>query len=212
MGDRRLGLPRGLANLSQYDRLIWAMVRVVAEKGYDGVTVGAIVQRAGVSRSTFYEHFANREECLFAAYDQVVDVLFDFVAEAYAGKERWPVRARRALDAFLRGLASEPEVAKMAMVEVPSAGPEAQRHYRKAFERFGPFFADGRGYVGEQGELPDGVETMALGGAEAIIFDEVVAGRTANLPAMLPEIFFALLVPYLGPEGAAAEVGQTAPA
>jgi hypothetical protein len=43
---------------------------------------------------------------------------------------------------------------------------------------------------------------MAVGGAEAIVFDEVVAGRVSGLPALLPDILFTLLVPYLGPEEA----------
>ena len=75
------GLPRNVEGLSQHERLLWSMVRVIAEKGYDGVTVGDVVARAGVSRTTFYDEFANKDECLFAAYDRVIDELIAYVGD-----------------------------------------------------------------------------------------------------------------------------------
>lgn len=209
--ERTPGLPRDIDGLSQRDRLLWSTVRVVAEKGYDGFTLGDIVARAGVSRTTFYDEFANKDECLFAAYDLVVDVLISFVTEAYRGDGPWPERVGAGLRALLEALAAEPEVAKMAAVEFPAAGPAAHQRYRDALERFLPFFAEGRKYASRSAELPPNVELMAVGGAEVIIFDEVVAGRVSRLPQMLPEILFAALVPFLGPDAAATEMQRLAP-
>lgn len=204
--ERSPGLPRDVEGLSQRDRLLWAMVRVIADKGYDGFTLGDVVARAGVSRTTFYDEFANKDECLFAAYDRVIDVLVAYVEEAYQSEGEWPKRVREGLDALLRALAAEPEVAKMAAVEFPAAGPAAHQRYRDALERFLPFFREGRMFSPRSEELPPGVELMAVGGAEVIIFDEVVAGRISKLPQMLPEILFAALVPFIGPDAAAAEM------
>jgi AcrR family transcriptional regulator len=200
------GLPRDVEGLSQRDRLLWSMVRVVAERGYDGVTLDEVVARAGVSKTTFYDEFANKDECLFCAYDWVIDELIHYVEEAFRRSEQWPERIRDALDALLRALAAEPEVAQMAAVEFPAAGPEAHQRYRDALERFLPFFAEGRKHSTRPDELPPRVDLMAVGGAEVIIFDEVVAGRVSKLPAMLPEILFAVLVPYVGPDEAAVEM------
>jgi AcrR family transcriptional regulator len=197
------GLPRNVEGLTQRDRLLWSMVRVIAEKGYDGITVADVVARAGVSRTTFYDEFANKDECLFAAYDRVIDELIDYVADAFHSGRDWPERIRDALDALLRALAAEPDVAQMAVVEVPAAGPHGHRRYRDAVERFFPFLEEGREFSERSGELPPGIELMAVGGAEAIIFDGVVGGRVSELPAMLPEIVFAVLVPFIGPEDAA---------
>src|SRR6476659_5078578 len=84
-------LPRGPHSLSrdevvasQRGRMIEAMAETVAEKGYAATTVADVVARAGVSRKTFYEHFADREECFLAAYDAAVDALFARVAERVA--------------------------------------------------------------------------------------------------------------------------------
>jgi hypothetical protein len=51
---------------------------------------------------------------------------------------------------------------------------------------------------------------MAMGGAEAIIFDEVVSGRASKLPEILPDIVFAVLVPFIGPEDAAVSMHAAA--
>jgi AcrR family transcriptional regulator len=199
-------LPRDVRGLPQRERLLWSMVRMVAEKGYERVTIADVVAYAGVSRSSFYAEWDNKDECVFDAYDRVVEALVGYVADAFASATAWADQIRLGLDALLRAFAAEPAVARMATVEVPSAGPEAQRRYREAMESFLPFFRLGRTYPERGKELPEGVELMAVGGVEAIIFDEVVAGRVEGLPAMLPEILFAVLVPYIGPEAAVTEM------
>jgi AcrR family transcriptional regulator len=186
------------------------MVRVIAEKGYDDVTVRDVVARAGVSPTIFYDEFADQDECLFAAYDRVIDELVVYVADAFGSERDWPERIRDGLDALLRALAAEPDVAQMAAVEFPAAGPQAHQRYRDALERFLPFLEEGREFAGRSGELPPGVELMAVGGVEVIIFEEVVGGRVSNLPAMLPEMVFAVLVPFIGPEDAAAAMHAAA--
>jgi hypothetical protein len=50
------------------------------------------------------------------------------------------------------------------------------------------------------------VEMLAVGAAEAIIFEEVEAGRAAQLPGLGPAILFSVLVPFLGPERASVEM------
>jgi AcrR family transcriptional regulator len=199
-----------MERLAQHERLLWSMVRVIAARGYEGVTVREVVSRAGVSQTTFYAEFADEDECLFAAYDRVIDELVSYVADAFQSKRDWPERMSDALDALLRALAAEPEVAQMAVVEFPAAGPHAHQHYHDALERFLPFLEQGREFSGRSGELPPAVELMAVGGAEAIIFDEVVAGRVSKLPEMLPEIVFAVLVPFIGPEQAASSMHAAA--
>jgi hypothetical protein len=47
---------------------------------------------------------------------------------------------------------------------------------------------------------------LAVGAAEAIVFEEIEAGRAAQLPALAPAILFSVLVPFLGPEAASAEM------
>ena len=82
-------LPRGRHHLSreevtgsQRERMLQAIVELVAESGYAGTTVGGIAARAGVSRTTFYEQFATKEECFQAAYDAVVEQMVEAIVAA----------------------------------------------------------------------------------------------------------------------------------
>jgi AcrR family transcriptional regulator len=186
------------------------MLRAVAERGYDDVSVADIVERAGISRTAFYDEFASKDECLFAAYERLLDRLVERLAGSYGTEDPWPIKVRLALEALLENLASEPELARMAAVDLPSAGPAAHGRYRDAVDRFLPFLREGRRYAERPKDLPGELDLMALGGAEAIIFDEIVAGRTSTLPALLPDILFAVLVPYLGPEEAVEEMRRAA--
>ncbi|MGZ5348493.1 MAG: TetR/AcrR family transcriptional regulator [Solirubrobacterales bacterium] len=201
-------LPRALEGLSPRERILWSMARVVAEEGFESVTVTGVVERAGVSRETFNELFEDKKECVLAAHARVIDGLVAHVSRAFEGHGPWPQKIRRGLAACLEAFSAEPKVARMATVEVPATRPEARRCYRGALERFRPFFREGRDYA-EADTLPPDTELMAVGGAEAIIFDEIVSGRTEELPNLLPDILFTVLVPYIGPEAAKAE-GQQA--
>jgi AcrR family transcriptional regulator len=207
---RKAGLPRDVEGLPREDRIIWSMVRAVAEKGRESVTVSEIVRRAGVPRVAFYELFENVDDCLFASYERVIDALYSYVRRAYEGDGPWPLRLRRALHALLEAFSAEPEVARMATIEVPATQPEAQRRYRDAMDRFVPLFREGRVYAGRAGDLPPDLERMAVASTEAIISEQVAAGRTEQLPKLLPDILLTVLIPYVGPEVASAEVRRTA--
>jgi AcrR family transcriptional regulator len=198
------GLPRAVEGLPEQERILWSMVRAAAEKGFDSVRVTEVVDRAGVSPSEFYELFDSKQECQIAAYQRVIDALVAYVARAFEGDGPWPLKIKRALRALLEACSAEPEVARMATIEVPTAGPEARRRYRDALERLVPLFREGREYS-EREVLPADPESMAVGGAEAIIHGEVAAGRTEELPRLLPDILFVVLVPYVGPEAATVE-------
>ena len=100
----------------------------------------------------------------------------------------------------------EADIARMAMVEVTAAGDDARERYRAMFTRFTPFLEKGRTYSGQGEELPADTARFAIGGATSMIFDEVRAGRGPELKRILPDLVFAVLMPYLGPEAAEDEM------
>ena len=193
---------------SQRERLLDAAVRTVAAKGYAATTVADLTREAGVSRTTFYELFADKEACFLAAYDAAVDALLRRIAAAYEAEERWPDRARAALEALLAALAAEPQLARLALVDVGAAGPAAQRRYRAAVQRLTPLFEEGRDFAPGGRDLPANTSRMAIGGVAGLLAEELRAGRAAGLPALLPDFLFATLTPYVGPEAAAREVAR----
>src|SRR3712207_4906070 len=83
------GLDRGVVEASQRARLLEAVGRAVAGKGYAATTIDDIVRGAGVSKKTFYEHFADKEDCFVAAYEAASEELFRHVREAHASADDW---------------------------------------------------------------------------------------------------------------------------
>jgi AcrR family transcriptional regulator len=204
----RHGLPPEVVSRSQRDRLLEATMRVVAAKGYAPTTVADLTREAGISRTTFYELFAGKEACFLAAYDDAVDQLVRRISAAYEAEDRWPDRARAGLAALLEGLAADPAQARLALVDVAAAGPAAQRRFRAAVQRLTPFFDEGRDFAPGGRALPANVSRMAAGAVVGLVADELVAGRSGELPNLLSDLLFATLVPYLGPDAAAREVGE----
>ncbi len=201
-------LPPEVVARSQRERLLDAAIRVAAAKGYAATTVGDLTKEAGISRTTFYELFEDKEACFLAAYDNAVDVLVRQVVAAYESEQRWPERARAGLTALLQALAAEPALARLALVDIGAAGPAAQRRYRVAVQRLTPLFEEGRDFAPGGRGLPANTSRMAIGGVTGLISDELVAGRAEQLPGLLSDALFATLVPYIGPRAAAREVDE----
>jgi AcrR family transcriptional regulator len=201
-------LPRPYFVRSPRERLLEAMVRVGAAKGYEATTIDDVVEVAGVTRESFEEMFESKEACFLEAYDAVIDVLVAHVTSAFeaAAGEPWPERIAAGLGAMVELLAAEADIARMAMVEVTAAGDDARARYRAALARFTPFLEEGRDYSSQSDELPPDTARFAIGGATSMIFDEIRAGRGPELQRILPDLVFAVLMPYLGPEEAEDEM------
>jgi AcrR family transcriptional regulator len=194
---------------SQRERLLEAAVQVVAEKGYGATTVADLTREAGISRTTFYAMYEDKEACFLAAYDVIADALVRRVSAAYETETDWPRRARAGLAALLDALAEEPDLARLALVDAAAAGPAAQRRYRAALQRLTPLFDEGRDFAPGGRNLPANTSRMAIGAVAGLISDELAEGRAEYLPDLLSDLLFATLVPYIGPAAAAREVGGT---
>lgn len=113
------------------------MVELVADRGYDAVTVAALTERARVSKRDFYKHFSGKEDCFLATYDAIVSHSLRGVLSAAAGKEEWRQALGRGFLAFARQVAGDPEAARLALVEVFAAGAvavERMQHTNRLFE------------------------------------------------------------------------------
>jgi AcrR family transcriptional regulator len=192
--------------------MLEAMVRVAAAKGYEATTVADVVEAAGVSQQTFDQTFVGKEGCFLEAYDAVIDVLLAHVSTAFESTAGlpWPDRIAAALRALVDLLASEHDIARMAMVEVTAVGEDARIRYRAALGRFTYFLEEGRTFSSQGEELPADTARFAIGGATSMIFDEIRAGRGPELRRILPDLVFAVLMPYIGPEAAEDEMRRVA--
>lgn len=124
----RHGLSREEVARSQRERIIHGMAQAMARDGYVGTSVTAILKLAGVSRQTFYEQFASKEECFAATYAWAVEAVLRETAEAAAGGAADGSdgdAVDRMLRFYLRALASAPAFARVLLIETYAAGPAA---------------------------------------------------------------------------------------
>lgn len=187
----------------QRTRMIHALAEEVVENGYRDVTVAGIVKRAGVARNTFYESFANKEECFLAASDLAGEEAMRRVAEALKGvPPDWPERIRAGIGAFLAFAASEPALARVFVVESLSAGPAAAERYERTVRAVVPFFRLGRRSSDNGDNLPPTLEETIIGGIFWIVYQRIVIGRSEELESLLEELAEFALTPYIGVKAA----------
>jgi AcrR family transcriptional regulator len=189
--------------------ILEAMVRVVGRQGYKTTSVADVIEEASTSRTTFYKHFEDKQDCFLAAYDMVVERVLDEVIVNCDGERSWLERVRVGLSTIVELFALDPELARTAIVEVAAAGADARQRHWNAISRFTEFLEDGE-ELAEGRELPDNIALMAAGAVSGLIFDELLTGRAERLPELLPDLLFAMLVPYIGPGAATAEMRKAA--
>ena len=130
-------LPRGRHGLSraevadtQRKRILLALAETMAAKGYVATSVADVIKAAGVTRETFYQQFSSKPDAFMAAFDAAgelaVHTLVDARGDLDDGSTDQAVeRFRRGLRTYLTNLVAQPAFARMFLVEVYAAGPEA---------------------------------------------------------------------------------------
>jgi AcrR family transcriptional regulator len=189
----RHAAPREVVWKSQRGRMLAAMAWAVGEKGYAEVAVADVIARAGVSRKTFYEQFANKQECFLAAYDAGVESILAAIDEAIAGAGPDPVAiATAGTRRYLETLAASPAFARTFLVEVLAAGPEALARRTRAHERFATQLAQiHRAACGQDPdcpELPPHTFRACVGAIHELVTDHVIHRGAGTLPDLLEPI------------------------
>jgi AcrR family transcriptional regulator len=130
-----------LTDRPQRARLLEAMVRAVAEKGYEQATVADAVRLARVSRGTFYELFESKEACLLAAYRVGNEVLEERIDAAIRAAGDWREELRLGLRTYLHALDEDPLFARVSLIEASVVWSERDVVLRRFAARYGQTFA-----------------------------------------------------------------------
>ena len=182
-------LPRGRHNLtraqvrtSQRDRMLTAMAWAVAEKGYVGVAVKDVIERAGVSRETFYEQFSDKEECFLATCEAGAGVLMESLAASLDGAPADRIeRFDRVLAVYLQALSDERPLARVVLVESYAAGPRAVRLRGDLQQRFVDAMALLLEVTSEDGRFA--CEAL-VGAVSSMVTARVALGEDETLPSL----------------------------
>jgi AcrR family transcriptional regulator len=178
-----------------------ALAESVRARGYTGMTVEDVIARAGVSRRTFYDQFANKQEAFLAAYDEVSDRLLANIDVALRSARGFAESVERCLEAFLYYLAVEPAFAHMCIVEVMAAGPAAIERRNRVIGAFRELFERAAGILPER--PPPLTSEAVVGAIHHVVYARIADDRAHELPELLPDLLYAALLPYVGPEAAA---------
>ncbi|HEX3174393.1 MAG TPA: TetR/AcrR family transcriptional regulator [Solirubrobacterales bacterium] len=200
----RHGYSREQVAHHQRERLIAGLASAVAVKGYGAVVLADITREAKVSRRVFYENFGGKEQCFLAAFEVVVDHLRELIEEAVAPIPDWPHQAIAATRATLAFFATEPDLARLCLVESRGAGPAVTASFNEAAAEIVPALRRGRAErsAGER-PLPDSTEETTIGSVISLAYRKVVAGEAKQLEQLLPDCAEFVLAPYLGSAEAA---------
>jgi AcrR family transcriptional regulator len=187
-------LTREVVEASQRGRLILAVAEAVADKGYDATTVADIVERAGVSRSTFYEQFAEKEACFLAAYDTGAAIILGRLRSEADSLPRsdWRGRVRSGIETFFQALTEEPAFAWSLHVEVLKAGPAALDRRAEVFDVFSERTRRLYGIARQQNRvlprLPKETFLMHTGGMDELVRDCLRTSGTQSLTKLVEPI------------------------
>jgi AcrR family transcriptional regulator len=201
------GLGRGVVAASQRTRLLEAVGRAVAKKGYAGATIDDIVRGAGVSKKTFYEHFRDKLDCFLAAYETASDELLARLREAQSSREGWLERTRAGIAAYLRWLAAEPPLARVFLIEVAAAGPVAAERRERLRDRYAELLRqlqeDARSDIPALPRLPAEVFHAVVAAVDDLVVRRIRESGAAGLPELEPVLLYLQVALLAGPQVAA---------
>jgi AcrR family transcriptional regulator len=182
------GLSRDEVALAQRNRLLQAVTRVVAERGFGNATISAIAREAGVSPNVFYEHFADKEACYLAAYDAFAQTLLERIAGEIAPTTRWQEFLTTALGAYLGTLAAEPVAARAFLLEMDGAGPQARERRQAAYEAFATVIEQRHQELLRAEPLPRAGYLGIVYGVRALACDVLEGRADSTLAELAPDI------------------------
>jgi AcrR family transcriptional regulator len=183
-------------------RILDAFVWTVAREGYANTPLERVLELARVPEPVFQEHFENKQDCMTAALEELVEGTWHVVLRQIATRELWSEQVRLALRTLLDAMARHPDGARLAFVEYLSAGERPVARMRAAAASLVPAMERGRAQGEDTAHLPVQASEAIVGGIASILHRHVLNGRTAELPGLLGDITYFALVPYLGHERA----------
>lgn len=191
------GLPRGRGSLpraevgrAQRERLLRAMTAAVAELGYANVRIADVVDRARVSRQSFYEQFPDKEACFLAAHQRGIAMILERLARSAADIQSLEPGAqlRAGISAYLSLAAAEPEFAHCMLIELPAIGPAGLQARLAAHEQIALLLRDwhqaARAAQPRLPEVPATRYAAAVGAVHDLVYELVATGRSSEVPAL----------------------------
>lgn len=178
------------------------------------MSVGHVVERSGVSRRTFYETFADREDCFYVAFEDALGFARQRVLPACEGQSKWRERIRAGLVALLSFLDEEPAIGRLLIVESLSGGTKAVKRREQVLISVAAAIDEGREQSASTDDLPPLTAEGLVGGALSVIHTRLAGADPARdgaaqgkpLLGLANQLMSMLVLPYLGAAAARREL------
>lgn len=179
---------------NQRARIFAGLAAALAYHGYEDTKIADVVELAGLSRATFYQHFQGKEPCFEAAYDDGVERLAEAVAAAVQEKDNWTDRASAGLAAGLDFLGADPDLAHLLFVEALAAARPARLEHERSLGRLAEALRPPVEAPGGEGVSRETARLLA-GGLASHVSGRVLAGEVEGLPGDGEFLLVYLLTP-----------------
>jgi AcrR family transcriptional regulator len=209
--DSALDLRRERMIEIQRRRLLTALFEVSAERGSGNVAVAHVVERAGVSRRTFYELFADLEECFLAGFEDAMARAGRHVLSAYDPRRRWVDRVRSSLIAVLEFLDVERGAGELLVVGSLGAGRKVAERRQAVIARMVAVIDEGRAEAKNGAGLPPLTAEGIVGGALSVLHSRLQADAGCPLRDLAGSLMGMIVLPYLGSAFARREFARPLP-
>jgi AcrR family transcriptional regulator len=193
----------------QRARILAATVEVSAEHGAGNFTVAHIVDRAGISRRTFYEIFTDREDCFLAAFEDGIARASRYALAEYDSQTKWTVRVRAALTGLMSFLEDNPATGQLLIVGSLGMGKAALERRLRTLDRISSVVGEGSVEAGRASpDLPPLATEGTVGAVFSVIHARLVEAREASLIELVNPLMSMIVLPYLGPAAARRELNR----
>lgn len=190
--DQRLapgrGRPREEVRRNQRQRLFAAMVALSAERGYPETSVADLVELSGVSSRSFYELFADKEDCFLATMEEILSSVQTMTAAELSGAGSIDERAERTARVLSEALVAQPAAARLWLVEAFSAGEQARQRVHGALWALGQLLRRSMEDMPGHGGMPPELTRAILGGVAGVVYRRLASGEAEAITELAPRL------------------------
>jgi AcrR family transcriptional regulator len=188
-----------------------ALIDLCFERGFANVTIRDLCGRAGLDRDRFAARYSDLEDCFATVLEECAEEFLTRLTAAYEAEGRWQDRLRAVAYATLRHLEEDPARAHFTVVESFNGGERAQLVRDRVFATLSSYIDDGRHAPGASASISDATAESLNGAVFLQMRVAMENNRSGRFEDVLPELMYAAVLPYLGPEAAAEEIEMAAP-
>jgi AcrR family transcriptional regulator len=188
-------------------RIVEALIEIAAERGYAETTIETILERAGLERPAFDRHFRGKYDCFLSTWQEINEGCMREMLEAFNSQDEWPDRLRAVACEIVDSLRNDPARASFA-VEVLAAGDAARARRDMTMRVIASLIDAGRNEMDDPEAVPHTTAEALAGSAYGQVYAKVVKGQADELPALVPQLMSAAVLPYLGIEAGLAELSR----